>query len=86
MKLLSHDLCDSGRIQQFRVRVCEERRENDEVERERKEESEVNRVEHPYMQASGPGFPIPGPSPFNDERLIKVLMDLDQSNAPGALA
>ncbi len=85
MKLLSHDLCDSGRIQQFRVRVCEERRENGEVEREREVESEMNRVENPYIQASGSGRPIPGPFPFNDERWIKILMDPDQSNAPGAL-
>ncbi len=85
MKLLSHVLCDSGRIQQFRVRVWMVRRENGEVDRERRMESELNRVANPYIRATGSGRPIPGPFPFMDERWIKILMDPDQSNAPEAL-
>ena len=39
-----------------------------------------------FIQAPGPGCSIPGPCSLNPERLIKILMDLDQSNAPRALA
>ena len=56
-----------------------------EEERETFSRNEVNRVANPYIQASGPGCPIPGPFPFSNERWIKILMDPDQSNAPGAL-
>jgi len=69
----------------FRVRVWIERRENGEVDRERKMESELNRVTNPYIRATGSGRPIPGPSLLINERWIKILMDPDQSNAPEAL-
>ena len=47
MKLLSHDLCDSGWIRTglgLGFSNDEERRENGEVEREWKKENERNRV------------------------------------------
>ena len=55
------------------------------MDRERRMESELNRVINPYIRATGSGRPIPGPLPFIDERWIKILIDPDQSNAPEAL-
>jgi len=76
-----------GKIRELGLGFVEkrERRRRREEERETFSRNEVNRVANPYIQASGPGCPIPGPFPFNDERWIKILMDPDQSNAPGAL-
>jgi len=38
------------------------------LERERRMKNEANRVPNPFIHASGPGCPIPGPFPFNLER------------------
>jgi len=75
-----------GRIRIFRVRVSENGEKEKKKREKRSNQNEQNRVKHPFIQASGPGRSIPGPLSLNPDRLIKILMDLDQSNAPGALA
>ena len=62
-----------------------ERRRRREEEREMFQENERNRVVNPFIQALGPGWPKPSPFSLTASRLIKILMNLDQSNASGAL-
>jgi len=73
-----------GRIQEIRVRVCKrgERRRGEEGENER---NGGIRVFSLFIHALGRVDPRPGPFPLFTGRLIQILMDLDQSNAPGAL-
>ena len=62
-----------------------ERRKREEEEREMIQGNEGNRVPSAFIYASGPGRSIPGPLPLSCVRWIKILMDLDQSNAVRAL-
>jgi len=77
-----------GHVNKIRVRVCEEKRERRrrrEEERERFWKNEGERVWNPFIYVLGSGWPKPDPLSPIPGRLIKILMDLDQSNAPGAL-
>jgi len=57
-----------------------------EKRKKKKEENERIRVFCPFIYALGRVDPKPGLLPLFSGRLIQILMDLDQSNAPGASA
>ncbi len=63
-----------------------ERRRRGEEERENDLENKGNGFNTPFICMLGRVDPRPGPYPLSPDRWIQILMDLDQSNAPGALA
>jgi len=73
-----------GRISESRVRV-QEHGTTAQRKKERKNENEPKRVISPFIRALGSGQPKPDPLSSLFGRWIQILMDLGQSNAPGAL-
>jgi len=79
LEVLSH-------IDKIRVRVCEERGTAEKRRKKKRMKNEKSGSKPLLYVYVGRVDPRPGPLSPPSQPLIEIQMDLDQSNAPGALA